>query len=44
MCPEPESERREVSERRLDHWDEPLTDGDDPVEINQEFAQRLATS
>jgi tellurite resistance protein len=34
----------QVNEASLDHWDEPLTDGDDPVEINQEFAQRLATS
>ena len=32
----------QVNEAALDHWDEPLTDGDDPVEINQEFAQRLA--
>jgi tellurite resistance protein len=32
----------QVNEASLDHWDEPLTDGDDPVEINQEFAQRLA--
>lgn len=32
-----------VNEASLDHWDEPLTDGDDPVEINQEFAQRLAS-
>jgi hypothetical protein len=32
-----------VNEAALDHWDEPLTDGDDPVEINQEFAQRLAS-
>lgn len=31
----------QVNEAALDHWDEPLTDGDDPVEINQEFAQRL---
>lgn len=31
----------QVNEASLDHWDEPLTDGDDPVEINQEFAQRL---
>ncbi|CAM2192096.1 Tellurite resistance protein TerB [Paraburkholderia kururiensis] len=33
----------QVNEASLDHWDEPLTDGDDPVEINQEFAQRLAS-
>ena len=33
----------QVNEAALDHWDEPLTDGDDPVEINQEFAQRLAS-
>ncbi|SEK07672.1 tellurite resistance TerB family protein [Paraburkholderia diazotrophica] len=32
----------QVNEASLDHWDEPLTDGDDPVEINQEVAQRLA--
>jgi tellurite resistance protein len=32
----------QVNEASLDHWDEPLTDGDDPVEINQELAQRLA--
>jgi hypothetical protein len=31
-----------VNEAALDEWDEPLTDGDDPVEINQEVAQRLA--
>jgi len=33
----------QVNEASLDHWDEPLTDGDDPVEINQEFAQRLVS-
>ncbi|MFM0716347.1 TerB N-terminal domain-containing protein [Paraburkholderia strydomiana] len=33
----------QVNEAALDHWDEPVTDGDDPVEINQEFAQRLAS-
>ena len=33
----------QVNEASLDHWDEPLTDGDDPVGINQEFAQRLAS-
>ena len=33
----------QVNEASLDHWDEPLTDGDDPIEINQEFAQRLAS-
>jgi len=33
----------QVNEAALDHWDEPLTDGDDPVEINQEFAHRLAS-
>jgi hypothetical protein len=32
----------QVNEASLDRWDEPLTDGDDPVEINQEVAQRLA--
>jgi len=32
----------QVNEAALDEWDEPLTDGDDPVEINQEVAQRLA--
>ena len=32
----------QVNEAALDNWDEPLTDGDDPVEINQELAQRLA--
>ncbi|WP_158601927.1 TerB N-terminal domain-containing protein [Pararobbsia silviterrae] len=32
----------QVNEASLDHWDAPLTDGDDPVEINQELAQRLA--
>jgi hypothetical protein len=32
----------QVNEASLDHWDEPLTDGDDPVEINQDLAQRLA--
>ncbi|WP_109482791.1 TerB N-terminal domain-containing protein [Paraburkholderia sp. C35] len=32
----------QVNEASLDQWDEPLTDGDDPVEINQEVAQRLA--
>ncbi|SAL41196.1 hypothetical protein AWB64_04382 [Caballeronia sordidicola] len=32
----------QLNEASLDHWDEPLTDGDDPVEINQELAQRLA--
>jgi uncharacterized tellurite resistance protein B-like protein len=32
----------QVNEASLDHWDEPLTDGDDPVEVNQELAQRLA--
>lgn len=32
----------QVNEASLDAWDEPLTDGDDPVEINQELAQRLA--
>lgn len=30
-----------VNEVVIDHWDEPLTDGEDPVEINQELAQRL---
>jgi uncharacterized tellurite resistance protein B-like protein len=32
----------QVNEAALDNWDEPITDGDDPVEINQELAQRLA--
>lgn len=32
----------QVNEASLDHWDEPLTDGEDPVEINQDLAQRLA--
>ncbi|MFP3528812.1 TerB N-terminal domain-containing protein [Burkholderia sp. SIMBA_043] len=32
----------QVNEAALDHWDEPLIDGDDPIEINQELAQRLA--
>jgi hypothetical protein len=32
----------QVNEASLDHWDEPLTEGDDPVHINQELAQRLA--
>lgn len=32
----------QVNEATLDHWDEPLIDGDDPIEINQEFAKRLA--
>jgi hypothetical protein len=32
----------QVNEAALDTWGEPLTDGDDPVEINQELAQRLA--
>ena len=32
----------QVNEASLDAWDEPLTDGDDPVEINQELVQRLA--
>lgn len=31
----------QVNEAALDHWDEPITDGDDPVEVNQELAQRL---
>ncbi|WP_260464031.1 tellurite resistance TerB C-terminal domain-containing protein [Burkholderia sp. Bp8963] len=31
----------QVNEAALDHWDEPVTDGDDPVEVNQELAQRL---
>ncbi|GBH28648.1 hypothetical protein BvRS1_56970 [Burkholderia vietnamiensis] len=32
----------QVNEAALDHWDEPLIDGDDPLEINQDLAQRLA--
>ena len=32
----------QVNEASLDAWDEPLADGDDPVEINQELVQRLA--
>jgi uncharacterized tellurite resistance protein B-like protein len=32
-----------VNEASLDHWDEPLIDGEDPVEINMGFAQRLTT-
>lgn len=32
----------QVNEAALDHWDEPLIDGEDPIEINQELAQRLA--
>ncbi|MFP3594899.1 tellurite resistance TerB C-terminal domain-containing protein, partial [Chryseobacterium sp. SIMBA_038] len=32
----------QVNEAALDHWDAPLIDGDDPIEINQELAQRLA--
>ncbi|MFP3701147.1 tellurite resistance TerB C-terminal domain-containing protein, partial [Burkholderia sp. SIMBA_013] len=31
----------QVNEAALDHWDKPITDGDDPVEVNQELAQRL---
>ncbi|WP_322008025.1 tellurite resistance TerB family protein [Paraburkholderia tropica] len=31
----------QVNEAALDHWDEAITDGDDPVEVNQELAQRL---
>ncbi|MBY4766727.1 tellurite resistance TerB family protein [Burkholderia ambifaria] len=31
----------QVNEAALDHWDESITDGDDPVEVNQELAQRL---
>jgi hypothetical protein len=31
----------QVNEAALDHWDVPITDGDDPVEVNQELAQRL---
>lgn len=31
----------QINEAALDHWDEPITDGDDPVEVNQELAQRL---
>ncbi|KML07956.1 hypothetical protein VK92_01980 [Burkholderia sp. LK4] len=31
----------QVNEAALDHWDEPLIDGDDPLEINQDLAQRL---
>lgn len=31
----------QVNEAALDHWNEPITDGDDPVEVNQELAQRL---
>ncbi|MFJ2991197.1 TerB N-terminal domain-containing protein [Pandoraea sp. NPDC087047] len=33
----------QVNEASLDYWDEPLIDGDDPFEINQELAQRLVT-
>ncbi|CAB3791208.1 TerB N-terminal domain-containing protein [Pararobbsia alpina] len=32
----------QVNEASLDHWDEALTDGEDPVEINQALVQRLA--
>ena len=32
----------QVNEASLDHWDEALTEGDDPVEINQALVQRLA--
>ncbi|EMN1928197.1 TerB N-terminal domain-containing protein [Burkholderia ambifaria] len=32
----------QVNEAALDRWDEPLIDGENPIEINQELAQRLA--
>jgi TerB N-terminal domain/TerB-C domain/Tellurite resistance protein TerB len=31
----------QVNEASLDHWDEALTEGEDPVEINQALVQRL---
>ncbi|MGG1948261.1 TerB N-terminal domain-containing protein [Trinickia sp. NRRL B-1857] len=31
----------QVNEAALDHWDELITDGDDPVEVNRELVQRL---
>nr|WP_258178359.1 tellurite resistance TerB C-terminal domain-containing protein [Burkholderia multivorans] len=31
----------QINEAALDHWNEPITDGDDPVEVNRELAQRL---